>query len=238
MDNEAPFFTAGHVFHTTTGLRALDAELAMKENPWAEVGRLSAGHILYRLGKDGRTYGQVPVLDINWRQMPEVTEVYGVHLREGRRSYHANDYLVMVNYTEITLKRICSTLATFSQEDEVRLLRSLKELDPLFERFGIATVSEMVHREVEAARNSLTARMYNVTENKLAGLSHASVCFYPEEIPGQDYSQLPHALPVVNVFDGVISVNGVVCEYGRVDNAKSEVRWSRYIGQDVVEHGV
>lgn len=210
----------------------------MKENPWAEVGRLSAGHILYRLGKDGRTYGQVPVLDINWRQMPEVTEVYGVHLREGRRSYHANDYLVMVNYTEITLKRICSTLATFSQEDEVRLLRSLKELDPLFERFGIATVSEMVHREVEAARNSLTARMYNVTENKLAGLSHASVCFYPEEIPGQDYSQLPHALPVVNVFDGVISVNGVVCEYGRVDNAKSEVRWSRYIGQDVVEHGV
>ncbi|KAI1050275.1 hypothetical protein LB506_001923 [Fusarium annulatum] len=238
FNNEAPFFTAGHVFHTTTGLRALDAELAIKENPWAEVGRLSAGHILYRLGKDGRTYDQVPILDINWRQMPEVTEVYGVHLREGRRSYHANDYLVMVNYPEITLKRICSTLATFSQEDQIRLLRSLKELNPLFERFGIATVSEMVHREVEAATNSLTARMYNVTENKLAGLSHASVCFYPEEIPGQDYSQLPHALPIVTLFDGITSVNGVVCEYGRVDNAKSEVRWSRFIGQDVVEHGV
>ncbi|KAF5647461.1 hypothetical protein F52700_1321 [Fusarium sp. NRRL 52700] len=238
FNNEAPFFTAGHVFHTTTGLRALDAELAMKENPWAEVGRLSAGHILYRLGKDGRTYDQVPILDINWRQMPEVTEVYGVHLREGRRSYHANDYLVMVNYPEITLKRVCSTLATFSQEDQVRLLRSLKELNPLFERFGIATVSEMVQREVDAAKHSLTARMYNVTENKLAGLSHASVCFYPEEIPSQDYSQLPQKLPVVTLFDGVISVNGIVCEYGRVDNANSEVRWSRFISQEVVEHGV
>nr|RBQ92859.1 hypothetical protein FVER53263_01741 [Fusarium verticillioides] len=238
FNNESPFFTAGHVFHTTTGLRALDAELAMKENPWAEVGRLSAGHILYRLGKDGKTYDLVPILDINWRRMPEVTEVYGVHLREGRRSYHANDYLVMVNYPEITLKRICSTIATFSQEDQVRLLQSLKELNPLFERFGIATVSEMVQREVDAAKNSLTARMYKVTENKLAGLSHASVCFYPEEIPSQDYSQLPHKLPVVTLFDGVISVNGVICEYGRVDNASSEVRWSRFIGQNVVEHGV
>ncbi|SCO86409.1 uncharacterized protein FRV6_10536 [Fusarium oxysporum] len=238
FNDEAPFFTAGHVFHTTTGLRALDAELAMKENPWAEVGRLSAGHILYRLGKDGRTYDQVPILDINWRQMPEVTEVYGVHLREGRRSYHANDYLVMVNYPEITLKRICSTLATFSQEDQVRLLQSLKELNPLFERFGIATVSEMVQREVDAAKNNLTARMYNVTENKLAGLAHASVCFNPEEIPTVDYSQLPYALPVVTLFDGVILVNGVVCEYGRVDNVNSEVRWSRFISQNMVEHGV
>ncbi|KAF4958438.1 hypothetical protein FGADI_2360 [Fusarium gaditjirri] len=223
FNGEAPFFTAGHVFHTTTGLRALDAELAMKENPWAEVGRLSAGHILYRLAKDGRTYDKVPILDINWRQMPEVHEVYGVHLREGRRSYHANDYLVMVNYPEITLKRICSTLATFSPEDQVRLLQSLKELNPLFERFGIATVSEMVQREVDAAKNHLTARMYNVTENKLAGLSHAS---------------LPGALPVVILFDGVILVDGVVCEYGRVDNANSEVRWSRFISQDVVEHGI
>ncbi|KAL5620928.1 hypothetical protein FOBRF1_004174 [Fusarium oxysporum] len=238
FNDEALFFTAGHVFHTTTSFRALDAELAMKENPWAEVGRLSAGHILYRLGKDGRTYDQVPILGINWRQMPEVTEVYGVHLREGRRSYHANDYLVMVNYPEITLKRICSTLATFSQEDQVRLLQSLKELNPLFERFGIATVAEMVQREVDAAKNNLTARMYNVTENKLAGLAHASVCFNPEEIPTVDYSQLPYALPVVTLFDGVILVNGVVCEYGRVDNANSEVRWFRFISQNMVEHGV
>ncbi|KAF4440843.1 hypothetical protein FACUT_3161 [Fusarium acutatum] len=170
FNDEAPFFTAGHVFHTTTGLQALDAELAMKENPWAEVGRLSVGHIRYRLGKDGRTYDQVPILDINWRQLPEVTEVYGVHLREGRRSYHANDYLVMVNYPAITLKRICSTLATFSQEDQVRLLRSLKELNPLFERFGIATVSEMVQREVDAAKNNLTARITDYDGDDLLDL--------------------------------------------------------------------
>jgi hypothetical protein len=101
-DDEAPFFTAGHVFHTTTGLRAVDAELAMKENPWAEVGRLLPGHIVYRLAKFGGGYDQVPVIRINSRQMPEVMEVYGVHLREGRRSYHANGYLVMVNYPEVS----------------------------------------------------------------------------------------------------------------------------------------
>ncbi|KAF5581817.1 heat shock factor (HSF)-type DNA-binding protein [Fusarium pseudocircinatum] len=193
-----PFFTSSHVFGTTTGLRALDAEVAMKEKPWVEVGRLSAGHDLYRLGRDGRTYGQVPILDINWRQMPEATEIYGVPLREGRQRYHANDYLVMVNCLEISLQRICSRVATFSQEPQ------------------------MIQREVVAAKNSLAARMYNAAANKLAGLSHASVCFYLEETPNQDYSQLPYTLAVVTLFDGVISVDGVVCEYGRVHNANIE----------------
>ncbi|KAF5540996.1 hypothetical protein FMEXI_8148 [Fusarium mexicanum] len=226
-------FIAGTQIITKSGNMPIED---LKENDWVltngtndEWGLVSDERVVIPVDspiiygfKDRRTYDQVPVLDINWSQMPKVKKVYGVHLREGRRSYHANDYLVMVNYPEITLKRICSTLATFSQEDQVRLLRSLKELNPLFERFGIATVSEMVQREVNEAKNSLTARVYNVTDNKLARLSHASVCFYPEEIPSEDYSQIPHALPVVTLFDGVVLVNGVVCEYGRVDNAKSE----------------
>lgn len=103
VDDEEPFFTAGHVFFTTSGPKAVDPELAMMENPWANVGRLSVGHILYRLAEDGRDYEQVLVESITGRQIPEVTSVYGVHLREGRRSYHANRYLVAVNYPEVTL---------------------------------------------------------------------------------------------------------------------------------------
>lgn len=38
-DGEA-FFTANHVFYTTTGLRAINPYEAMKENPWLNVGRL------------------------------------------------------------------------------------------------------------------------------------------------------------------------------------------------------
>ena len=73
----------------------------MMENPWADVGRLLPGHIVYRLAKDGDRYDQVPVIRINSHQMRDASEAYGVHLRDGHRSYHANGYLVMVNYPEV-----------------------------------------------------------------------------------------------------------------------------------------
>ena len=81
----------------------------MRENPWANVGRLLAGHIVYRLAKDGSRYDQVPIIRIHSHQMPDVNEVYGVHLRDGRRSYHANGYLVMVNYPEVSFFEYRST---------------------------------------------------------------------------------------------------------------------------------
>ena len=100
IDDEAPFFTAGHVFFTATGLRALDPSLAMKENPWSDIGRLSVGHRLLRLQPDSTKYEEVPIESISSAFLPDVKYVYGVHLREGRRSYHANRYLVAVNYPE------------------------------------------------------------------------------------------------------------------------------------------
>ena len=101
-DDEKPFFTAGHVFFTTTGLRALNPTLAMKENPWADIGRLSVGNIVMRLNRETKQYEQIIVQSISSEAMPDVKQVYGIHLREGRRSYHANGYLVAVNYPEVS----------------------------------------------------------------------------------------------------------------------------------------
>jgi hypothetical protein len=112
-DDDAPFFTAGHVFHTTTGLRALNPTLAMRENPWADVGRLENGHVLLRLNTENNSYEPVVIRSISTQIMDELTHVYGIHLREGRRSYHANNYLVAVNYPEVSVigarnqNRIC-----------------------------------------------------------------------------------------------------------------------------------
>lgn len=73
----------------------------MKENPWADVGRLAVGHIVLRLVTKKKEYEQVLITSISSEIMPQVKYVYGVHLREGRRSYHANRYLVAVNYPEV-----------------------------------------------------------------------------------------------------------------------------------------
>ena len=39
FNDEESFFTANHVFYTTTGLRAIDPIGAKRENPWLEVGK-------------------------------------------------------------------------------------------------------------------------------------------------------------------------------------------------------
>lgn len=47
FNDEKPFFTSGHVFHTTTGLRAIDPEAAVEENPWMQVSSLGLGPCCY-----------------------------------------------------------------------------------------------------------------------------------------------------------------------------------------------
>jgi hypothetical protein len=100
INGEKAFFTPAHVFHTTTGLRAVAPYTAQRENPWIKVGKLLPGHVIYRLKEDGSGYDLVEIKALN-REVVMVGQVYGIHLREGDRRYHANGYLVAVNYPEV-----------------------------------------------------------------------------------------------------------------------------------------
>lgn len=104
VDNEAPFATPGHVFHTTTGLRAVDPSVASRENAWLDVRTLRVGHFLYRLREDGRDgYDTVEIKSIQ-HTSTELRTVHGIHMHSGLRSYHANGYLVHLNYPEVSKK--------------------------------------------------------------------------------------------------------------------------------------
>ncbi|RSM14732.1 hypothetical protein CDV31_005314 [Fusarium ambrosium] len=142
---EAPFFTAGHPFYTTTGLRAIDPETARQENPWLEVGQLKPGHVLFRLNAE-KEYELKTINSIN-SSRSDVSSVYGVHLREGLRSYHANGYLVTINYPEITAVSITRQLRTFPPAERAVMIQSLAVLKPLFERFGAGTVMDKLIKE-------------------------------------------------------------------------------------------
>ncbi|KAH6856235.1 hypothetical protein B0I37DRAFT_389573 [Chaetomium sp. MPI-CAGE-AT-0009] len=97
------------------------------------------------------------IRSISTQIMDNLTHVYGIHLREGRRSYHANNYLVAVNYPEITMKSICKMLRTVPVEDQTRMMMAFDELQPLFERFGIGAITDVLKAEVEteSAKNSM-----------------------------------------------------------------------------------
>ena len=153
FNGEECFFTASHVFHTTSGLRALNPEAARAENPWIEVSRLRVGHVLKRT-TDGRTYTYVPISSIE-TERNTCNGVYGVHLREGLRSYHANGYLVHLNYPEITMKTVVKLLFTFEPEQRMQLLKSARELQPLFARFGAGTLAEVLESELAADEEKL-----------------------------------------------------------------------------------
>ncbi|KAF7550311.1 hypothetical protein G7Z17_g5796 [Cylindrodendrum hubeiense] len=150
FNNGPAFFTAGHPFHTTTGLRAIDPHLARQENPWLNVGELRVGHQLLRLNDDKTDYELETITSIS-RAQSNATSVYGVHLREGLRSYHANGYLVALNYPEITAAAIARQLQTISAQERVKIIQSLNEIKPLFQRFGAGTVIDRLTREANSS---------------------------------------------------------------------------------------
>ena len=132
-------------------------------------------------------------------------------------------------------------LRTVSVEDQTRMMMAFDELRPLFERFGIGAISDVLKAEVDAESQKNSMRLYKTSRNKLTGPGHLTLQYPPEEIPGIDYSVLPTSLPTVSVVDGVVHVNGEVCPRYTISNMKNEIRWSREIkswgGEVQFEHG-
>ncbi|KAM0190705.1 hypothetical protein ACHAPA_010593 [Fusarium lateritium] len=139
INSGAPFFTAGQPFFTTTGIRAIDPVSARQQNPWLDVGTLKPGHRLLRLNATNSSYDLEDITSITG-STSQGGNVYGLHLREGLRSYHANGYLVSLNYPEITGASIGYQLRTMSDPDKTKALQSLQDLKLLFDQFGAGSI--------------------------------------------------------------------------------------------------
>ncbi|KAH7245691.1 hypothetical protein BKA59DRAFT_476111 [Fusarium tricinctum] len=136
-----PFFTAGQPFYTTTGIRAIDPVSARQQNPWLDVGTLKIGHALLRLNATNTSYDLEEIKSI-MRSRSQGGNVYGLHFREGLRSYHANGYLVSLNYPEITGASLSYQLRTMPDQDRTKALQSLRDLKLLFDRFGAGSIMD------------------------------------------------------------------------------------------------
>ncbi|KAL6702405.1 hypothetical protein ACN47E_002188 [Coniothyrium glycines] len=238
INDDEPFFTAGHIFHTTSGLRAVDPFTAKSENPWMNVNQLAPGHIIYRRCDSGNGYNHVEIEKITRKRMDHV-KVYGVHLREGARSYHANGYLVAVNYPEITMKSIAKVLATFPKQTQVQLLQSIKELRPLFARFGAETMSEALTQELHGNTpdRALMGRPQKPVKSRTltANLRNAKRSFVLHG--DDDISDLNYRLPLVTINDGNVLLDGVAQHRATIDRDNKTVRWTRALPEKMFEHG-
>jgi len=230
INSSDAFFTANHVFYTTTGLRAIDPIAAQRENPWLQVGTLKIGHILFRTS-DGAAYERVPVERLEGSQV-ECDHIYGVHLRSGLRSYHANGYLVHLNYPEITIASVAKLLQAIPSEQRLKFLGHIKELEPVFAKFGAGFVSDLLSQELSSP--DLLASMRPKARD--------TPLLQPLWLQTRDYtlgetratsSVWPYKLPSLQLRDGIVFLNGEYCERAKVED--QEIAWSRKT-QDIWEH--
>ena len=141
-----------------TGPRTIDPRLAAPDNPWDLPGHLLVGHSIFRWNPEVKQYTAVQIKALHSEVREDIHEVWDIHLRGSQRSYHANGFLVAVNYPEvsrsdavspksclcrcqITVKSIASTLDSLNTDDQMKCLLAFPELHLLFQRFDQATVS-------------------------------------------------------------------------------------------------
>jgi hypothetical protein len=135
INDIAPFFSAGHLFLTETGWKAIDPATALEENPTGRlVDRLTVGDVVFRVASSSPfTYERVAIERLTTRALPAGAAIHGLHLL-GARSYHANGFCVAMNYPLITARRLAQGFATLSQAERELLLRQLDPVMPLLRK--------------------------------------------------------------------------------------------------------
>jgi hypothetical protein len=129
--SDTPFFSGGHVFWTDGGWKAIDPATALRENPSRPVTGFKPGDVVYRLESVNPTsYQEVRIRAFTRTFVAEGTRLYGLHLVDGPHSYHANDYLVGMNYPQLTVQRLADAIARLSEPEQRHLERCLKECLP------------------------------------------------------------------------------------------------------------
>lgn len=232
FNESAPFFSANHVFYTTTGLRAIDPAGAKVDNPWLEVGPLQVGHHLLHT-TDGSDYQRIPIRTIT-SEKADCDYIYGIHLREGLRSYHANGFLVHLNYPEITVKSMSRVLASFDSIQRLKLLANLRELSPLFKRFGADTVLEALDKQIrEPARYKNANVFMKKHSQRMQGVQHISRHLNLRDQRG--HKSHDSSLPFLDLYQGVLYVDGTYCKHAELKGRR--ILWSRKLSPSRWEHG-
>lgn len=208
----AAFVTAGHVFFTTTGQRAISPALAKAENPWMDPGQLQIGHKLLHT-EDGHTYQLISIDSIDAHDS-NVEHVYGVHLRGGLRSYHANGFLVAMNYPEITIASVAKQLSLLPKHARLDLISKMQELKPILDRFGGQTTLKILKKESKSK-----SLVYGGPGNHdRFHLKHVSFP-YRMDLPQGNRG------PAVDLHLGVLHVDKRYCERATID--KDSITWVR-----------
>ena len=148
------FFSAGHLFWTAEGWKALDPHTALVENPDRHIGQLKEGDRVFRLeSTDPLSYEEVVIAGFTKGVLPAGGKLFGLHLLDGARSYHADGYLAGMNYPVITKKRLVDGCRRLTGSELKILEQHLRPVMPLLNVVAGPFVESALHEVLAAARD-------------------------------------------------------------------------------------
>jgi hypothetical protein len=152
VNSDKPFFSGGHLFHTPQGWKAIEVDVAHAENPGRVVGKLSVGDVVYRIKSvNPFVYEETAIKAFTVSVAQQGEKLFGLHLVDGHRSYHAHNYLVGMNYPVMTAKRLKDGFQKLTPHERRHLAEHLKPVFPLIEH-ALGKFSEIALREALTER--------------------------------------------------------------------------------------
>ncbi|WFE31239.1 hypothetical protein [Micromonospora sp. WMMD975] len=141
-----PFFTAGHLFWTDAGWKALRPGTAGREGPHPGVGELAVGDVLHRI-REGRpvSYEPVQIERFTSRPLRPDERLYGMQL-SGPTSYHVHGHLAKAVSPRWTERRLHAALGTLSPAERRHLGALIEPAMPLIRKSVGGCVEEAIRR--------------------------------------------------------------------------------------------
>lgn len=102
-----PWALSSQVFHTTTGLRAVDPEAAQTLNPYRRIGKLAIGHLLFRLQENEYVTVEIKSID---RAKQLFESAFTLSLVGDLQAYHADGYCMFILFIIFSLWSFISSL--------------------------------------------------------------------------------------------------------------------------------
>eukprot|EP00794_Sanderia_malayensis_P010111 gene10111-biopygen8306 len=235
FNDDVPFFLACHPFWTHDGWRAIDPRVAREENDWLDIGQLEQGDYVRKIksiNNGNIEYEWVKVNMIRTKKYPAGTRFYGIHTREGPRSYHANGYLVCQNYPEITIERVANGLGNISRQEQMKVKERLKKLGPSLEKImGPAPAKAIL---------SLCEKRATMGPKKTKRFQAQDYTLPQMQMTYESSKQCLGAYPMpqkMNLIKGHFFLDD---QYVRITSLadKNSLLWTRPVSNGLWEHGV
>ena len=129
LSEENVFFSAGHAFWTKEGWKAIAPDIAREETDLL-VGTLQVGDVIFQIAQfSPLLYEPKVIRSFTTKKLDVATMTYGLHLI-GCKSYHANGYVVIMNYPVLTQKRFSEGISKLNPEEKARLATALNTVVP------------------------------------------------------------------------------------------------------------